>query len=397
MSGTADPRELLAELIAARSPNPPGDERAVAAVIENAAARLGLPPPRRHAPHPGRPNLLFEIGSGAPRLLLAAHMDTVPAGDLGSWDTEPFELNVRGDRLAGLGTADMKGAIAAMLHAAADLGSDTDLRGTLVLAFTADEENGSLQGMEWLCRNGMIDTDAAVMAEPASFGPDSWEGLYIAQRGSSIVNLVAHGVPGHSGEPMEPERRAGTVFARALAALVDAHLFDDVSHPVDGTRPAVNVATMVGGGEIPFAHPGTLQAIVDVRTIEGMTEEQVIRELCALMKRAGLEGQVTIEPAPEMSWVPPGKVVKDDRLLGAARAAWRDVLRREPRERVFPAGTDSSHVDALGIPAIPAFGPGTLAVAHRPNESLPAADLTTAIGLFKALCRNYLGETPATG
>jgi acetylornithine deacetylase/succinyl-diaminopimelate desuccinylase-like protein len=319
-------------------------------------------------------------------------MDTVPPGELGSWESNPYELHVRGDRLVGLGAADMKAAIAAMLHAAAEIRAATSLRGTIVLAFTADEENGSLEGMHWLCRTGVIEADAAVMTEPASFGLGSWEGLYTAQRGSGIVRVTAHGIPGHSGEPLDPSRRAGTVFARALDALVDARLFEDLSHPVDGSRPTVNVATMVGGGDIPFAHPEALYAIVDVRTIEGMTEEQVLEELRAVVTRAGLERAVTIEPAPSVSWVPPGKIVTDSRLLDSAHAAWREIFGSEPCERVFPAGTDSSYVDALGIPALPAFGPGTLAVAHRPNESLSAADLPRAIDLFKSLFRNYLSD-----
>jgi acetylornithine deacetylase/succinyl-diaminopimelate desuccinylase-like protein len=321
-------------------------------------------------------------------------MDTVPPGQLGSWESDPYQLHVRGDQLVGLGVADMKAAIAAMLHAAAEVRSETNLHGTLVLAFTADEENGSAEGMHWLCRTGAIDADAAVMTEPASFGPASWEGLYVAQRGSSIVRVTAHGTPGHSGEPLDPSCRAGTVFAHALAALVDARLFKDLSHPVDGARPTVNVATMIGGGDIPFAHPEELYAIVDVRTIEGMTEEQVLEELRALMTRAGLHRAVTIEPAPSLSWVPAGKIVTDSRLLASARAAWREILGCEPRERVFPAGTDSSHVDALGIPALPAFGPGTLAVAHRPNEALAAGDLPRAINLFKSLLRHYLCDEP---
>ena len=100
-----------------------------------------------------------------------------------------------------------------------------------------------------------------------------------------------------------------------------------------------------------------------------------------------------IEPGePPTNWVPGGETVRDPALLRAAREAWRTVLGTEPALAVLPAGTDSAHLDAVGIPALPTFGPGTLAVAHQPNESLPAEDLFRAIDLFETLIRSY--QTP---
>jgi acetylornithine deacetylase/succinyl-diaminopimelate desuccinylase-like protein len=57
---------------------------------------------------------------------------------------------------------------------------------------------------------------------------------------------------------------------------------------------------------------------------------------------------------------------------------------------VFPAGTDATHLNAAGIPALPTFGPGSLAVAHRPNEWIAERDLLRAVDLFEALVRAYL-------
>ncbi len=390
----ATARELLAQLVAAGSPNPPGDERAVAATIERAAARLGLPSPVRHARRAERPNLIFEIGSGSPRLLLAAHMDTMPPGDPDAWETDPFTLSERGGRLIGLGAADMKAAIAAMLAAAARVVRRPTARGTLVLVFTSDEENGSADGMEWLCRQGLIVADAAVMCEPASVGPASWEAIFVAQRGSCVVRLRATGEPGHSGAPVAASERASAAFAASLSALVAADAFPEPAHPVDGTRPLVNVATMVRGGEVPFAHPAALEAIIEVRTITGMTEDGVLQRLRSVLGEAGVDAdRVSLGPASAGGWIPAGETVRDRRLLGAARRAWAQAIGPVPREAVLPCGTDSSHVDALGIPALPAFGPGSLADAHRPNESLPLDDLPRAIDLFEALARDYLGTT----
>jgi acetylornithine deacetylase/succinyl-diaminopimelate desuccinylase-like protein len=387
---------LLAALVAARSPNPPGDERAVAAVIREQAEALGLPEPQLHALRPERPNLVFELGEGRPRLLLAGHMDTVPPGDLAAWRTDPYRLERVGDRLAGLGSADMKASLCAMLLAAARLQRDPPQAGSLVLVFSADEENGSAYGMQWLAAQGLVAADAAAMTEPSSLGSGAFERLNVAQRGSCVAWLVARGEPGHSGAHVARERRASFAFAAALRALLEADPFAGLAHPVDGTPPLVNVGTVVEGGMVPFAHPAELRAAVEVRTIAGMTRAGVLAALREVIEQAGLAERVAIEPAqPPIDWVPPGETVGEGPLLRAARGAWREVLQREPVLGVLPAATDSAYLDAVGIPALPTFGPGSLAVAHQPNESIAATDLPLAIDLFEALARRYAQEAAA--
>ena len=116
----ADVVELARELIRAASPNPPGDERAAAAVVVAAAESLGLPPARRIAREEQRPNLLttLDFGPGGRHLVLSGHLDTKPVGDA-RWRVDPLGAEVDGDRLYGLGSADMKAAVAAMLVTAA--------------------------------------------------------------------------------------------------------------------------------------------------------------------------------------------------------------------------------------------------------------------------------------
>lgn len=383
-------RELLAGLVAARSTNPPGDERAVAAVIENAARQLGLPDPLRVGPRDERPNLIYEIGAGSPRLLLAAHTDTMPPGDLAEWVGDPWTLREDSGRLYGLGVADMKASIAAMLIAAHRTLARLPESGTFVLAFTADEESGSSEGMEWLCAEGLIEADGAIMTEPSSVGDEPWQHLFVAQRGSCILELVAVGQPGHSGADVDVRQRAGWAFSQALAALHAAEPFRDLAHPAGGIRPTVNIATIVSGGEVPFAHPPDLRAVIEVRTLPGQTQQSVIDALTAVLHEAGIADRAHLERTSGTDWIPAGETVTDPHLLGAARAAWADVLGSQPTLSVLPAGTDSSHVDAIGIPALPAFGPGSLAVAHQPNESLGLEEIETAVDLFEAVIRHYL-------
>jgi acetylornithine deacetylase len=244
--------------------------------------------------------------------------------------------------------------------------------------------------MAWLARSGRLTADAAVMLEPSSLGDGSFERLFIAQRGSCVATLVARGRPGHSGADLPREERAGAALAAGLGALLDADPFPELRHPVDGTRPLVNVATMITGGEVPFAHPAELRATLEVRTIAGQTRDGVLEALRGVVAARGLGGRVTIEPAvPPLDWIPGGDDVADVRLLAAARAAWRVATGADPALGVLPATTDSAHLQAIGIPTLPTFGPGSLAVAHQPDEWVYARDLPRAVDAIEALVRTY--------
>src|SRR3954463_1770645 len=152
---------LTSALVAAPSPNLPGDETAPAAVIERALAHYGLPRARVLAEKPHRPNLIVRIDGArpGPHLGLCGHLDTKPVGDAASeWRTDPFAPTIEGDRLFGLGSTDMKGACAAMVLAGAAFARVADkVAGSLSLIFTVDEEYGSHFGASYLVRQRAIE------------------------------------------------------------------------------------------------------------------------------------------------------------------------------------------------------------------------------------------------
>jgi succinyl-diaminopimelate desuccinylase len=379
-------RQLLQRLVAAPSPNPPGDEREVAAVVLAACQELHLPTPRVLTIQAGRPNLVLQVGSGGPpRLLLLGHLDTMPPGDRRQWTSEPFALTEDRGRLVGLGAADMKASVAAALVALAR--SAPRLReGTVELVLTADEEGGSQAGMQALLGT-LLGADHAVVLEPSGSGDLSWQHLYVAELGSCVLQLEARGEAGHSGMRIAAERRASEPFSTALRLLIEQKPLDDLRHPVDGSSPIVNVATMVFGGTTPFAHPDRLNAIVEVRTHEGMDARLVLDRLRHCLRP--LQDRVSLDLVTE---TPPGRACTDSVLLRAASSAWQSVIGTEPKRAVLRAGTDGAYLSEAGVPTLPAFGPGSLGVAHAPNEFVPAEDLDLACDLYEAFLDAYFDQ-----
>ena len=167
-----DVLDIARELVRTPSPNPPGDERATAELVQGPASELHLPRARTITRHESRPNLLItlDFGPGGRHLVLSGHLDTKPVADA-TWTVDPFGADIEGDRLYGLGSADMKSALAAMLVRPRAWPA-TPRRGRLSLLFTADEENGSAYGAHHVAHSVPLHADGVVIGEPGGIDED---------------------------------------------------------------------------------------------------------------------------------------------------------------------------------------------------------------------------------
>jgi acetylornithine deacetylase len=196
--------ELLhftAKLIATPSPNPPGDERVVVEVILTELDRLSLRGAEIAAKDPRRPNLLLRLNGRrpGPTLMLCGHSDTKPVGERSRWRTDPLEPVCRDGKLYGLGSTDMKGAVAAMVYAVAALQNcQADLAGSVLLVVNADEELTMEFGSQYLSEEYGLKADVALLGEPSGIAGDEFEFLHLLSRGISCFKLRVRGTQMHS-------------------------------------------------------------------------------------------------------------------------------------------------------------------------------------------------------
>ena len=96
--------------------------------------------------------VIARFGSGPKKLLYISHLDVVPAG--GDWDFEPFSGEIKDGMVYGRGAIDCKDLAAAQVCAALRLaGEGTPLKGELIIAATADEEQGGGQGAGYIAEH----------------------------------------------------------------------------------------------------------------------------------------------------------------------------------------------------------------------------------------------------
>lgn len=380
---------LLGRLVAARTENPPGDERAAVEVLEGYFAERGVAS-RRLAEDPRRPNLVAGIGPGGGRaLLLAAHLDTVPAGE--GWTADPFRLDERDGRLHGLGTSDDKGSAAALAVAfatLAELGAVT--AGRVLVALNADEENGSHHGMDFL-RDALGEpVDAAIVAE-ASGVHDDFEVLWTAARSTYRFEI---GVTGARAHTSLAESLGVTNAAGALVELLPrfrAHLGLAGADGGEGLRASLVPVRLRAGGPWGVV-PDAAGARFDLRVDPGPSREEVAGLVAGALERAadelGIDAAIST-PGSSMEWVESSAIDEDEPVVHAVRAAWRDTLGFDPPTGCFPGGTDARALTERGIPTVPGVGPGALVRAHTADEWVTADALEAAARIYATAALVY--------
>lgn len=377
---------MLAKLVAIASPSsadPRFDRsnRAVVECIAGWAESLGghaaiLPIPGES----GKWNAVATFGSGEGGLVLAGHSDTVPWDDSG-WDSDPFELTEKGDRLVGLGATDMKAFFPSALHAIARI----DLRrltSPIVLVATADEESG-MAGARALAADGTLAGAQVVIGEPTGLVPVSMH------KGVSQDRIVLQGLAGHASDP--------SLGVNALDAMVDV-LEALVRHRASlaerhrDARFNVPAATLnlghIEGGDNANRICGRCELHIDSRLLPGMTLARSREEVARVVREAVRDPRVKVLVEPLFVGIEPFETTKDARILVLAESI------TGARAIAVPFGTEAPLFQSLGKPSI-VLGPGDIALAHQPNESVARADLHRAIDVYESIIASLcLSESP---
>ena len=401
--------ELARDLIRTPSPNPPGDERAVADLVTERLQALGIDDITRVGAQEERPNVLARVKGNAPgqTLVLSGHIDTKPAGDMDAWETDPWDPVLRDGHLIGLGSGDMKAAVAGMMYAAAALhhaqrsgSADEGFAGELLLVFTADEEAGAVFGSKWLAENGYLQADAAIIGEPSGITAE-WQSVHLVSRGAALFKVALTGTQMHSSISDRIPGINATVKMARLIDRMDRELLSYLTydqHPLCPTGPTVNVGVMAEAGVFYGVYPGNAEFACDVRTLPGMTEESLKADIGRFLDDARADDP---DLRAELDWfltVPPVEIDADHPVVGALVEAGREVLGTAPDLDAFPGATDAPYFQlTAGIPTVAAFGPGMLPRAHSPNEYMDADGAALSASIYALAALHYLGEAGGDG
>lgn len=320
-----------------------------------------------------RKNLMATVpaeGDG-PRLILLAHIDTVPIG--GGWTVDPLGGEIINDRIYGRGACDMKGGVAVSLGLVEALTKQKrGMRGDLVFVATVDEEAPDMAGAQALVKSGFFRPDDQVLAlEP------SGTRLRIAQMGLRWLQVKVTGRMAHAGRA-----HLGIDSAHVMARIVDrlkGHVAN-IPHEDEILGKARFTCGTFNSGVATNVVPPNATASFDVRIVPPMKIEEVIPMVSAIAEEviADFPGaEFSVEPlgAPR----PPVRAADESLIVSGLRSAYlQEVGDSLPQGGAdgHEAYTDSSMVAALtGSKSCTVFGPGSTDIAHTADEFVPIADL----------------------
>jgi acetylornithine deacetylase/succinyl-diaminopimelate desuccinylase-like protein len=364
--------ELLEELVRVPSVNPTLDptspgEAALASLVADYLRAHGIPV-RLDEGVPGRPGVVAALGEPSrdrPALLLACHLDTVPAGGM----PEPFAPRRLGGALYARGACDVKAGLAAMLAA---LPRFRRASRPLVFWGTVDEE-ADFQGVRALASRG-LHAVGAVVAEPTRLRP------VVAHKGALRLDLWVAGRAAHSARPELGENaiRLAWELAHDLeAGFADA--FGAAEHPLCG-RSAWSVTQVATDNPVNVI-PGLCRLGVDVRLAPGLPPEAVLAWLDRRLQAFPATVWRSVRQVdPALDTPPSAPVVR-----------WAVEATGVPPEGA-PYGTDASKIAALaGIPSV-VLGPGDIAWAHTAEEHVDLAEVERAAEVYAEVVARFLAS-----
>lgn len=358
--------QRLERMVGVPTSHPVGDERRLAALIadELRGARPDVVEIGETPRPDGPPSAWVFARWGHPRVVLNAHIDTVPPGP--GWDGDPLVLRRDGDRLIGLGAADVKGSAAAIVEAV-----HRKRPTNLAVLLSGDEEHGNTAIRSFLDSQHCHGVETVVVCEPTG------SRVGTRHRGILALELSLEGPGGHSSRAdVVPSPVAD--LSRVAVALSDWGRERAQMGPEGFEGMCLNLGRFDGGVAFNVI-PASASLSLSARPAPGMDVAAIRDELVSLVRgqASGVRIDVVVEHPPFASRDPEAFVP----LLG-------DVATR-PIDLSF--WTEAALLSRAGMNAV-VFGPGHIEQAHAANEWVSLAALEAAVDTFTRLIDATAGD-----
>ncbi|MFB6170369.1 MAG: M20 family metallopeptidase [Haloarculaceae archaeon] len=304
----------------------------------------------------------------APSLALVGHHDVVPPDDP-QVDGEAYVVEERDGRLYGRGSADMKGAVAAMLVAFRDADPAWDLR---FASFVGEEVGG--EGAQAAIDRGFV-PDYAVVAEGSTgYSAPGVTDVAVAHKGRRGIAITATGASAHAANAEAGEN----AIYRACDAVEAVRAMDPPTREVLGHELTGSVVvTEIEGGSAMNVVPERCTVTVDARTVPGW--------------EAPMDA---IEGLPGVAWETEGEfpamACEDEAFADRVLAVAASVQPGEPEQVVKPHATDAGWLASAGTTCV-VCGPAEPGEAHTADESVSLDVLERCRDLSLALAERGEG------
>ncbi len=318
-----------------------------------------------------------------PTLLFDGHLDVVPIHEPNEWQYDPHGAEVVDGKLIGRGSTDMKGSVAAMVYAASCL-DRKKISGRIIVSASVAEELIPGKALEKILDE--YEVNAVVVGEPTKLK------LGFTEKGRCSISMTVTGEVAHSSSPhlgLNAIYIATDAIKRikALPVRSDEFLGNEIRELVE-----IHSEPSPGYGRVPYYCWG----LWECRILPGETEQSILKQFTDSQKGSEWEDRIHFEletinvPTFTDNYLT-GKdflpAWRADKMSGLYQQMEAAIKKNGIKVEYDPIYYGSNALASCGVKKLPTviFGPGDLALAHKPNEYLEIQELWAATEIFNSI------------
>lgn len=268
--------------------------------------------PDERVPGGRRPSFVVTIpGESDDRAFwIMSHLDIVPPGEGGLWNSDPYEVQVKDDRIVGRGVEDnQQGLVCSVFAARALLKNGVKPRNTVKLLFVADEENGSAYGIKYLLDHEDLFSRDDYFLVPDGGDPEG-RTIEIAEKSTLWLKFRVLGRQCHASRPDQGTNAftAGSALVCDLAGLSEIFTQTDdlFEPPVSTFVPSKKEANVPNINTLP----GEDVFYLDSRILPSVPVDDILAEIDRMQadieKRFGVRVESSVVQRMESKPTPAG-------------------------------------------------------------------------------------------
>jgi len=317
--------------------------------------------------------------SGKKPIIFSGHTDVVPVSK--GWSTDPFVATVKGDKLFGRGSCDMKGFIACVLAYVPTL-STNNLNRDIHFSFTFDEETACIGAplliKELKKRN--IQEGICIIGEPTNMK------IIDAHKGMNEYTIHFEGLAGHSSQPHKGVN-AIEYATRYINKLLELRKELIKRAPKDCIFDPPHSTLSVGGISGGIAH----NVIADKCKVEWETRPVVRKDGEFVTEQ--IDKFVNEELLPQMRKIFPnsnirketiGEVIGFNRIKNSEACEFVSSITGDNSREVVSFGTEAGLFQEIGISTV-VCGPGSIEQAHKIDEFIELNEINKCLTFLEGV------------
>ena len=317
--------------------------------------------------------------NGKMPIILSGHTDVVPVSK--GWSSDPFKATIKGDKLYGRGSCDMKGFIACTL-AYAPIFAKSDLDRDINFSFTFDEETACI-GAPLLIqelKNRGFNKGICIVGEPTNMK------IIDAHKGAYEYTTYFEGLAGHSSQPHK-----GVSAVEYAARYVNKLIY--LREKLKDRKPKSSIFTppystlSIGGIFGGIAH----NVIADKCHVKWETRPIVKED--AIFLNNELDKYVNEKLLPEMKKIYPessikkeiiGEIIGFDRDDNSEACEFVSSITGDNSREVVSFGTEAGLFQEIGI-STAVCGPGSIEQAHKIDEFIELEEIKKCLKFLEGI------------